>query len=48
MNKADLSEGAIIFFIAVSLAFLTNFFRSDSLSFLSSPKLTSVSFLPKK
>ena len=31
MNKKELSEGAIIFLVAVSFALLTNLFRSDSL-----------------
>ena len=46
MNKTDLSEGAIIFLITVSLALLTNLFRSDSLP-LVHPKLASVSFSTK-
>ena len=46
MNKDDLSEGIIIFFIAMSLALLTNLFRSDSLP-LVQPKPASVSFSTK-
>jgi len=46
MNKDDLSEGVIIFFIAVSLALLTNFFRSDGLP-LVQLKPASVSFSTK-
>jgi len=46
MNKDDLSEGVIIFFIAVSLALLTNLFRSDSIP-LVHPNLASVSFSTK-
>jgi hypothetical protein len=46
MNKKDLSEGAIIFLVAVSFALLTNLFRSDSLP-LVQLKPASVSFSTK-
>jgi 3-mercaptopyruvate sulfurtransferase SseA len=46
MNKKDLSEGAIIFLIAVSFALLTNLFRSDSLPLVQT-KPASVSFSTK-
>jgi len=46
MNKGDISEGAIIFFIAVSLAFLTNVFRSDRLPLVHTTP-TSISFSTK-
>ncbi|HJX32531.1 MAG TPA: rhodanese-like domain-containing protein [Thermodesulfobacteriota bacterium] len=46
MNKKKLSEGAIIFLIAVSFALLTNLFRSDGLP-LVQIKPASVSFSTK-
>jgi 3-mercaptopyruvate sulfurtransferase SseA len=46
MHNEDLSEGVIIFFIAVSLALLTNLIRPDSLP-LVHPKPASVSFSTK-
>ena len=46
MNKKKLSEGSIIFLIAVSFALLTNLFRSDSLPLIQ-PKSASGSFPTK-